>query len=263
GGMTENGLPYFIMEYVEGLPIDEYCNAQGLSISERLKLFQAVCAAVSYAHRHLVIHRDIKRSNILVTADGVPKLLDFGIAKILQQGNAAEPLATVTGLRLMTPEYASPEQIRGDPVTTASDVYALGVVLYELLTGHSPYHFTSKSPIDISRAITEQNPERPSTAIRHRNSRFEIRDSANSRFTVHDSRLLRGDLDNIVLMALRKEPERRYPTVEQFSEDIRRHLETRPVLARKDTISYRTGKFVRRNKVGTAAAVLILLCLLG
>ena len=166
GGTTESGLPYFVMEYVEGLPIDEYCNAQGLSVIERLKLFREVCAAVSYAHRHLVIHRDIKRSNILVTAEGVPKLLDFGIAKLLQEGD--EPLATMTGMRLMTPQSASPEQVRGEPVTTASDVYSLGVVLYELLCGRSPYQFPSQSPHEMARVITEAEPKKPSTAVAQR-----------------------------------------------------------------------------------------------
>src|SRR5205085_11658989 len=152
GGATAEGLPYFVMEYVEGLPIDEYCNAHALSVSERLKLFREVCSAVSYAHRHLVIHRDIQRCNILVTLEGVPKLLDFGIAKILQQGETAGPLATMTAVRRMTPEYASPEQVRGEPMTTASDVYSLGVVLYELLTRQFPYRFASQSPNDIVRA---------------------------------------------------------------------------------------------------------------
>ncbi len=253
GGTTGDGLPYFVMEYVEGLPINEYSNKQALPINERLKLFREVCAAVSYAHRHLVIHRDIKRTNILVTAEGIPKLLDFGIAKILQEGDDAQPPATMTGLRLMTPEYASPEQIRGEPVTTASDVYSLGVVLYELLTGSSPYRFTSRAPRDVERAITEQEPTRPSTAAPESNRKSEI---ANRKF-------LRGDLDNIVLMALRKEPDRRYQSVEQFSEDIRRHLEARPVLARKDTIGYRAVKFIRRNKAVVAAASLLFASLLG
>jgi serine/threonine protein kinase/tetratricopeptide (TPR) repeat protein len=253
GGTTGGGLSYFVMEYVEGVPIDEYCNKHALSIGERLKLFREVCAAVSYAHRHLVIHRDIKRTNILVTAEGIPKLLDFGIAKILQQGDGAQPLATMTGLRLMTPEYASPEQIRGEAVTTASDVYSLGIILYELLTGSSPYRFTSRAPRDVERAITEQEPTRPSTAVLESN-----RNSA-----IANRKSLRGDLDNIVLMALRKEPERRYASVEQFSEDIRRHLEARPVLARKDTIGYRAAKFVRRNKAVVAAASLLFVSLLG
>jgi tetratricopeptide (TPR) repeat protein/tRNA A-37 threonylcarbamoyl transferase component Bud32 len=254
GGTTEGGLPYFVMEYVEGLPIDEYCNAHALSVVERLKLFREVCAAVSYAHRHLVIHRDIKRSNIVITTEGVPKLLDFGIAKILQHGD--EPLATMTGMRMMTPEYASPEQIRGQPVTTASDVYSLGLVLYELLCGCSPYQFPSQSPPEMVRVITEVEPKRPSTVVKGR-------ELAGSRFTIHHSRSLRGDLDNIVLMALRKEPERRYQSVEQFSEDIRRHLEERPVLARKDTVGYRAAKFVRRNKTALAAAAIVLFMLIG
>lgn len=254
GGTTEDGLPYFVMEYIEGLPIDEYCNQHGLAISERLKLFREVCAAVSYAHRHLVIHRDIKRSNILVTGDGVPKLLDFGIAKILQTGESAPTFATMTGQRLMTPEYASPEQVRGEPVTTQTDVYSLGVILYELLTGQFPYHFSSKTPRDIERAITAEQPEKPSTALAR---------GDNSKFKIPNSKTLKGDLDNIVLMALRKEPERRYQSVEQFSEDIRRYLEARPVFARKDTAGYRAGKFVRRNRLALAAAALIFLSLLG
>jgi serine/threonine protein kinase len=255
GGTSGEGLPYFVMEYVEGVPIDRYSDSNGLAIVERLKLFREVCAAVSYAHRHAVIHRDIKPSNILVTSEGAPKLLDFGIAKILGPGGGSDPLMTATGARPMTPEYASPEQISGQPVTTASDVYSLGVVLYELLAGRLPYRFASHSPVDVSRAITEQNPERPSTAVAKR--------TGNSKAQIPNPKLLRGDLDNIVLMALRKEPARRYQSVEQLSDDIRRYLEARPIIARKDSVVYRAAKFVRRNRVATAAAALVLLSLIA
>jgi non-specific serine/threonine protein kinase/serine/threonine-protein kinase len=247
GGATADGLPYFVMEYVEGVPIDDYCEAQKLSITQRLQLFRQICGAVTYAHRHAVIHRDLKPSNILVGSDGVPKLLDFGIAKILQPGEYRESILTMIGLRMMTPDYASPEQVRGEALTTASDVYSLGVVLYKLLTGNQPYDLPRTSH-DISRAITETEPRRPSAVV-GKSERW--------------ARGLRGDLDNVVLMALRKEPERRYQSVERLSDDIRRHLENLPVLARHDTFGYRATKFVQRNKAATSAAALVALSLLG
>jgi len=269
-GTTADGLPYFVMEYVDGIPLDQYCEAHRVAIPERLKLFREVCAAVSYAHRHTVIHRDIKPSNILVTNEGVPKLLDFGIAKMLSPSDGAETLATATGLRPMTPYYASPEQIRAEPVTTATDVFSLGVVLYELLTGSSPYRLTNRSQHEIERAITEQEPTKPSTVIResrivNRASKIASPAGTDSRFTKTaspartDPRVLRGDLDNIVLMALRKEPQRRYQSVEQFAEDIGRHLESRPILARPARPPVRIWRWSQRNPVLAGAIVICML----
>jgi len=251
GGTTDDGLPYFVMEYVKGAPIGAYCDANALPASERLKLFRKVCATVTYAHQNLVIHRDLKPSNILVTPEGEPKLLDFGIAKLL--GPDDELMTqTISGLRVMTPEYASPEQVKGDKITTTSDVYSLGVLLYELLTGQRPYRLKTRTAEEIARAITEQEPERPSTVV-----------GSNQKSEIRNQKSLRGDLDNIVLMAMRKEPTRRYASVGQFSEDVRRHLDGLPVLARKDTARYRTEKFIQRHKVGVAAAALIALTLIG
>jgi non-specific serine/threonine protein kinase/serine/threonine-protein kinase len=276
GGTTEDGLPYFAMEYVEGQPITKYCDTHKLTIAERLKLFRQVCAAAQYAHQNLVVHRDLKPSNILITADGAPKLLDFGIAKLLNPELSAQTIdPTTAALRLMTPEYASPEQVRGETVTTASDVYSLGIVLYELLTGHRPYRLKSRLPHDILRTICEEEPERPSTVI----NRVETTNGADG--ADHTSlapeivsrtregqpeklrRRLQGDLDNIVLMAMRKEPQRRYATVNQLSEDIRRHLEGLPVVARKDTFGYRLQKFIARHKTSVAAAAIVALSLLA
>ena len=255
GGTTEEGIPYLVMELIEGTPIDQYGETHKLSISERLGLFLQVASAVQYAHQHLVIHRDIKPGNILVTKEGVPKLLDFGIAKILDPAAGFEQ----TMANPMTPEYASPEQVRGESITTATDVYSLGVVLYQLLTGRSPYNATTQTPHEYARAICEQEPQRPSTVLLR---------SASSKDPVHPEsgqsaarlrRRLRGDLDTIVLRAMHKDPQRRYASVEQFSEDIRRHLEGRPVTARRDSWTYRAGKFATRHKVGVTATALILL----
>jgi eukaryotic-like serine/threonine-protein kinase len=271
GGTTEDGAPYFAMELIDGESIDQYCRNHKLQINERLGLFLQVCSAVQFAHQRLIIHRDIKPSNILVTAEGTPKLLDFGIAKILDVDAAVgqfEP--TVTVFRMLTPAYSSPEQIKGEPITTASDVYSLGVVLYELLTGHSPYRVTTRTTPELARMVCEFEPEKPSTAV----LRKEIASAgsnlqASSQLSEsHDvppdklSRRLRGDLDNIILMALRKEPQRRYASVEQLATDIRRHLDDLPVIARNDTVRYRTSKFIARHKAGVLAAALVTIILL-
>jgi serine/threonine-protein kinase len=213
-------------------------------------LFLKVCAAVAFAHRHLIIHRDLKPANIRVTSDGEPKLLDFGIAKLLDSETSTSPEQTITLQALMTPDYASPEQVRGETMTTTSDVYSLGVVLYQLLTGERPYRLTSRRPDEIARVVTETEPARPSAAI-------------SPQFAIHNPQSLRGDLDNIVLKAIRKEPERRYQSVRQFSDDIRRHLDGLPVTARKDTLGYRASKFVARNRLAVSAAAVVLAAILA
>lgn len=257
GGATADGQPYFVMEHISGRSLAEYCDSHKLNLVERLKMFRTLCSAVHYAHQNLVIHRDLKPGNILVTADGVPKLLDFGLAKLLNPGaysDAAPP--TAADVLLMTPEYASPEQARGEPITTATDVYSLGVILYELLTGGRPYRFTSRKTQEMIQVITEQEPGKPSTAV----TRKSEKDSRSSVKWIDPAKLqkeLRGDLDNIILMALRKEPHRRYASAEAFSEDVRRYLEGHPVQARKGTWSYRTGKYIRRHKVSMGAAVAV------
>ena len=248
-----DGFSFLIMEYVEGVRIDKYCDDNQLSVRDRLEMFRRVCGAVHYAHQRLIIHRDIKPANILITKEGEPKLLDFGIAKLLDPEASMAGEQTVTFAAAMTPEYASPEQVRGETMTTASDVYSLGVILYELLTGQRPYRIKGRNPAEIARAITEQEPARPSTAI--------ARSSGSSKSQGPNPKILRGDLDNIVLNAMRKESRRRYASVEQFSEDIRRYLGDRPITARKDTFSYRTVKFIKRNKVAVTTATLVVLAI--
>jgi eukaryotic-like serine/threonine-protein kinase len=272
GGTTEEGLSYFIMDYVDGLPIDRYCDTQKLTIVERLRLFRTVCSAVAYAHQNRVVHRDLKPGNILVTAQGIVKLLDFGVAKLLNsEGSSKTTGTTAASLRPMTPEYASPEQVRGSVITPASDIYSLGVLLYELLTGHRPYRIRSLTPQEIEHVICEEAPEKPSMVIGRVEeapdrdhpltpaSLIETRDGQPEKLR----RSLAGDLDNIVLMALRKEPERRYGSVDQFSEDIHRHLEGLPVIARKDALWYRSAKFIKRNKAAVVATTLGAGILLG
>jgi eukaryotic-like serine/threonine-protein kinase len=273
GGTTDDGLPYLVMEYIEGKPLLTYCDSGSLSIAERLKLFQAVCSAVQYAHRNLVVHRDIKPGNILVADDGSPRLLDFGIAKLVTPELPGEaPTATAM---LMTPEYASPEQARGELITTATDVYSLGVVLYELLTGHYPYRLPSRQPLDVLRAVSEQEPECPSDTIQRTEEKTAPRDAPPIRVTPESvartregtpeklRRRLRGDLDNILMLALRKQPQRRYASVEAFSDDIRRYLNGMPVRARKPSLGYRAGKFVKRHVAGVVASVVVLVLLIG
>jgi len=239
GGSTKDGLPYIVMEYIDGRSITEFSRSRALSIRERIALFRSVCLAVHYAHQKLVIHRDIKPSNILVTQDGVPKLLDFGIAKLLAPelipGDAPP---TMPANRLMTPDYASPEQVLGKPVTTSADIYSLGVVLFELLTESRPYKTTSLPPSELERLVCHETTSKP---------------SATAGLPRRIAKELRGDLDNIVLMAMRKEPDRRYNSVEQFAEDLSRYLDGKPVIARQDTPLYRGEKFLKRHKTMAAA----------
>ncbi len=264
GGLTDDGSPYFTLEYVEGEPIDKYCDSHTLTIDERLKLFTKVCSAVHYAHQNLVIHRDLKPGNILITKDGNVKLLDFGIAKVFTEDDKTEmTMMTRTGLFVMTPEYAAPEQIKGETVTTATDVYSLGLILYQLLTGSFPYEIKSITPLELEKAICNTNPDKPSTLVTK-----TFKSSENDSIEVFDKRKIEadklrkkllGDLDNICLMALRKEPDRRYSSAEQLKEDIENYLNDLPVFAHPPTIKYLAGKFIQRHKISLAAATIAVL----
>ena len=247
-GVADDGTPYFVMDYIEGQPIDEFCQTRGLSIPERLTLFRQVCAAVHYAHRNLVVHRDLKPSNILVTPDGVPKLLDFGIAKLLLPEYGSMAIGLTRSMQPMTPEYASPEQMSGQPITTSSDVYSLGVLLYRLIAGRHPYEMGTKTAAELERIVCHTIPERPTLAARA---------ASGGKWSGA------SDIDNIVMMAMRKEPQRRYPSAEHLSEDIRRYLANAPVIACPDTVRYRAGKFVGRHRIGVTASALAAVALVA
>ncbi|HEY0458382.1 MAG TPA: tetratricopeptide repeat protein [Pyrinomonadaceae bacterium] len=277
-GTTDDKIPFLAMEYVEGLPLDEYCSNHKLDLNQRLDLFRKVSAAVNFAHRNLVVHRDLKPSNILVTADGTPKLLDFGISKILSAELENAGSATVTGLGVMTPSYASPEQLQNKSVTTATDIYSLGVILYELLSGQRPFEAKEGDLKEICRAVIETEPKPPSAVISDsgfRISDLEKKSKSKSNFTknqnqktnpksrIPNPKSIMGDLDNIVLKALRKEPERRYSSAENLAEDIHRHQRGLPVTARPNTFSYRAEKFFKRNRAGVIAGTLIVLAIIG
>ncbi len=272
-GTTADGVPYLVMEYIEGVPIDNFCENNNLSLNLRLKLFNKVCDAVQFAHRNLIIHRDLKPSNILVTEKGEPKLLDFGISQLL----GAEDLTDKTAITIfgaMTPEYASPEQIKGETVTTATDIYSLGVVLYKILTNSHPFDLKGKTTGEVLKTISENEPIMPSKSeplavaggLRRR-SELVAENSDNKHqppATVggSDRSKLKGDIDTIILKSLRKEPERRYDTVEQFAADIWRFIDGLPVLARRATVSYRASKFFRRNKLAAIAGTIVFLSLI-
>lgn len=254
GGTTDEDLPYLVMEYVDGERIDVHCDTNGLPIPDRLQLFSMVCDAVDYAHRNLVVHRDLKPSNILVPRNGAPKLLDFGIAKLLDPGQW-ELTAPHTHIdaRAMTPEYASPEQVRGEPVSVASDVYALGVLLFRLLTGHSPYGPSATTSREIEGAILAGNLKKPSTSIyeyARQDNKTPAVDHLSEKQSISPERLcniLKGDLDTIILKCLQKEPERRYKSARELAEDIARYLDNRPIIARSDSWPYTVKKFLVRH----------------
>lgn len=246
-GTTSDGVPFIVMEYVDAVRVDDYCEDHVLSVKETLKLFNKICQAVAHAHHHLIIHRDLKPSNILITEAGEPKLLDFGISKLLDPDDLGES-TELTAFGAMTPEYAAPEQINGEPVSTAADIYSLGVVLYKMLTGGLPIKTNGKRNGDLLKLLSEAEPTPPSYA------------GGSMR---HDARVLKGDIDNIVLKALNKEPDQRYRTVEEFSADVWRHLDGQPVAARAPTFLYQAQKFINRNRISVIASALVLLSLIS
>lgn len=268
GGRAPDGTPYLVMEYIDGEPIDTYCDRRRLSLEARLQLIRTICGAVHYAHQNLIVHRDLKPNNILITPDGVPKLLDFGIAKLLDTRHSAHTLAvTHYDYRVMTPAHASPEQVRGDVITTASDIYVLGVLMYELLSGRRPFHLVGTSLTDMERIICQQQALAPSAMVsRVMDEAPELMaDIAAHRSTtaLRLHKQLRGDLDNIIGMAMRKDPERRYASAEQLAADLEHHLQGQPVLATSDTWIYRTRKFVKRHALAVAAGVAAVITLAG
>ncbi|MBK7142989.1 MAG: serine/threonine protein kinase [bacterium] len=262
GGLTPDGRPYFVMEYVDGVPIDQYCQTRGLSLAEKLRLILQACEAVEFAHSNLVIHRDLKPANILVDQDGRVKVIDFGIAKVLAESADVDMSVdlTQTGFRAMTPRYASPEQVRNQPITTASDVYSLGVVLYELLTGRYPYKTSMDSGPELEQAVVTQEPERPSSVVL-RPARKELSPIGDQISTKKLQRQLRGDLDTICMAALRKDLTRRYQTARQLTDDIRRYLDGWPIEARMDSVPYMVGKFVRRHRPIVFASILAIVAI--
>ncbi|MBK7641432.1 MAG: serine/threonine protein kinase [Planctomycetes bacterium] len=265
GGTTPEGCPYFVMEYVRGEALDRYCERERLGLAARLRLFVQVCRAVHYAHQNLVLHCDLKPANILIDERGEPRLLDFGIARLLEEGPSEQPAAAArTIAKVLTPEYASPEQLAGGALTTALDVYSLGVILYELATGRLPFESESRSPATWERLVHEQLPERPSTRVGRAERTHEPGPLAQRLRSTPAGlrRALRGDLDRIVLMALRKEPERRYSSAQEFADDLERHLAGEPVRARGNSLAYLAAKFVRRHRVAVGAGVLVLAALL-
>jgi serine/threonine protein kinase len=262
GGTAPDGTPYLVMDFVSGRPLLEYCDERRLGIEQRLEIFLEVCDAVQFAHQRLVIHRDLKPDNILVTEEGRPRLLDFGIAKLVtpETGGPA-PTVTLPMNRLMTPDYASPEQVRGDPVTVAGDVYSLGVILYELLSGRRPLEFKTRTPEEILRVVSGVDPIPPSSAV----TRSGVPETATRRgdTAARLRRRIAGDLDYVVLRALDKDPGRRYGSVDQLAQDIRRHLAGDPVVARGRSTAYLVSRFVRRHKAAVVTLSLVILSLAG